>query len=153
MRVEENRREFLALMVAALATTMCGRERRQPPELVSAGDLLTMPPATQTVENEVTYAPCPDRPASSVYRGWADSLPITDAAKKTKQLMIDQLNVDAEEVKPGARLCEDLGANSVDFAVLVMEFEVLFELEISPQDALCMKTVGDFSNFVHEREN
>jgi len=62
--------------------------------------------------------------------------------EKVKQIIVDQLGVDADEVTPEASFIEDLGADSLDTVELVMEFEEEFDIEIPDEDAEKMTTVG-----------
>jgi acyl carrier protein len=62
--------------------------------------------------------------------------------EKVKQIIVDQLGVDANEVTPQANFIEDLGADSLDTVELVMAFEEEFDIEIPDEDAEKMTTVG-----------
>ena len=54
---------------------------------------------------------------------------------KVKQIIIDELGVDENEVTPNARFIDDLGADSLDTVELVMRFEEEFGIEIPDEDA------------------
>ena len=56
-------------------------------------------------------------------------------ADKVKSIIVEQLGVDEEEVTPDASFVEDLGADSLDTAELVMAFEEEFGIEITDEDA------------------
>ena len=60
---------------------------------------------------------------------------------KVKHIIVEQLGVDAEEVKPGATFVDDLGADSLDVVELVMALEEEFGLEINDEDAEKLTTV------------
>lgn len=62
--------------------------------------------------------------------------------EKVKQIIVDQLGVDANEVTPEASFIDDLGADSLDTVELVMAFEEEFDIEIPDEDAEKMTTVG-----------
>jgi acyl carrier protein len=62
--------------------------------------------------------------------------------ERVKQIIVDQLGVDANEVTPEANFIEDLGADSLDTVELVMAFEEEFDIEIPDEDAEKMLTVG-----------
>ena len=63
-------------------------------------------------------------------------------------LVLNQLGVKKEEVKPYAKFVEDLGADSLDTVELVMELEEEFGIEIPDEDAEKAKTVGDVVNYI-----
>lgn len=71
---------------------------------------------------------------------------------KIKELIIDQLEVDAEAVKPEAVIIDDLGADSLDVVDLIMAIEDEFEMEI-PDDAVeKIKTVGDIVSYIESHQ-
>ena len=55
--------------------------------------------------------------------------------ERVKHIIVEQLGVDEEEVKPEAKFVDDLGADSLDVVELVMALEEEFGLEISDEDA------------------
>jgi acyl carrier protein len=61
---------------------------------------------------------------------------------RVKQIIVDQLGVDAAEVTPAASFVDDLGADSLDTVELVMAFEEEFDVEIPDEDAEKLQTVG-----------
>ena len=56
-------------------------------------------------------------------------------AEKVKDIIVEQLGVDEEEVTSDASFVDDLGADSLDTVELVMAFEEEFNLEIPDEDA------------------
>jgi acyl carrier protein len=70
---------------------------------------------------------------------------------KVKEIIVDQLGVEAEQVKPEASFIDDLGADSLDTVELVMAFEEEFDLEIPDEDAEKIKTVGDAINYIKSK--
>jgi acyl carrier protein len=54
---------------------------------------------------------------------------------KVKEIIVDQLGVDAEQVTPEASFIDDLGADSLDTVELVMALEEEFNIEIPDEDA------------------
>ena len=62
---------------------------------------------------------------------------------KVQKIIMDQLGVSAEEVKPEASFVEDLGADSLDLTELIMAMEEEFSLEIDDEDAQKMLKVKD----------
>ena len=62
---------------------------------------------------------------------------------KIREIVVEQLGVDAEQVTPEANFVEDLGADSLDTVELIMAFEEEFDVEIPDTDAEKIKTVQD----------
>jgi acyl carrier protein len=62
--------------------------------------------------------------------------------EKVKEIIVEQLGVNAEQVTPEASFVEDLGADSLDQVELVMAFEEEFGAEIPDEDAEKLKTVS-----------
>ena len=62
---------------------------------------------------------------------------------KVKEIIINELGVEAEKVTAEASFVEDLGADSLDTVELVMAFEEEFGIDIPDEDAEQMRTVGN----------
>lgn len=60
-----------------------------------------------------------------------------------KEILMEQLNLDEEEVSMEARLVEDLKADSIDKAEIVTNLEDKFNIIVDYDEALTVKTVGD----------
>lgn len=67
-------------------------------------------------------------------------------------IIVDQLGIEAKEVTADKRFVEDLGADSLDVTELVMNLEEKFGKEISEDEAMKLKTVGDVIAFVKARQ-
>ena len=67
---------------------------------------------------------------------------------KVKEIIVEQLGVDAEKVNPEASFVDDLGADSLDVVELVMAFEEEFEVEIPDEAAEKIGTVKDAVEFL-----
>jgi acyl carrier protein len=67
---------------------------------------------------------------------------------KVKSIIVEQLGVDPEEVKPESAFVNDLGADSLDTVELVMALEEAFKIEISDEDAEKIHTVGDAVRYI-----
>ena len=71
--------------------------------------------------------------------------------EKVKDIIVEQLGVNPEQVTPQASFIEDLGADSLDIVELVMAFEEEFGVEVPDEDAEKLQTVGDVINYIKER--
>lgn len=70
--------------------------------------------------------------------------------EKIRDIICDQLELEEEDVTMDSVLLEDLGADSIDLADLVMTFEDEFDMEISDEDLENIKTVADVVKFIEE---
>lgn len=73
--------------------------------------------------------------------------------KKVKDIIVEQLGVNPDQVTPEASFLEDLGADSLDTVELVMSFEEEFGAEIPDEDAEKLQTVGDVIRYIEEKLN
>jgi len=71
--------------------------------------------------------------------------------EKVKDIIVEQLGVNPEQVTPEASFIEDLGADSLDIVELVMAFEEEFGVEVPDEDAEKLQTVGDVIRYIEER--
>ena len=74
-----------------------------------------------------------------------------DVEAKVKEIIVEQLGVDAEEVTTGASFIEDLGADSLDTVELVMALEEEFDLEIPDEDAEKIARVQDAVTYISSK--
>ncbi|HRF56570.1 MAG TPA: acyl carrier protein [Campylobacterales bacterium] len=65
-----------------------------------------------------------------------------------KAVVVEQLNVGADEVKPESKFVEDLGADSLDVVELVMALEEKFDVEIPDDQAEKIQTVQNAVEFI-----
>ena len=68
--------------------------------------------------------------------------------ERVKKIIVEQLGVKEEDVKPEASFVEDLGADSLDTVELVMAFEEEFGCEIPDEEAEKIQTVQDAVNYI-----
>ena len=71
--------------------------------------------------------------------------------ERVKEIICEQLGVEADEVTPAAKFIEDLGADSLDTVELVMAFEEEFNLEIPDEDAEKIATVGAAIQYIKDK--
>ncbi len=73
-------------------------------------------------------------------------------ADRVKQIIVEQLGVDENQVEPSASFVDDLGADSLDIVELVMAFEEAFDLDIPDEDAEKIKTVKDAVDYIEAKK-
>ncbi len=71
--------------------------------------------------------------------------------EKVKDIIVEQLGVNPEQVTPQASFIEDLGADSLDIVELVMAFEEEFGVEVPDEEAEKLQKVQDVINYIKER--
>ena len=72
-------------------------------------------------------------------------------ADRVKEIIVEQLGVNPDQVTPEAKFIEDLGADSLDTVELLMAFEDEFGAEIPDEDAEKLQSVGDVIKYIAER--
>ena len=70
---------------------------------------------------------------------------------KVKDIIVEQLGVNKDQVTTEASFIEDLGADSLDTVELVMAFEEEFGAEIPDEDAEKLTTVGAVITYLKEK--
>lgn len=75
---------------------------------------------------------------------------MSEIANKVYQIIVDQLNVEAGNVKPEASFVEDLGADSLDLTELIMAMEEEFDIEIADEDAQKIQKVQDAVEYIEK---
>ncbi|MDZ4788710.1 MAG: acyl carrier protein [Blastochloris sp.] len=72
---------------------------------------------------------------------------------KVKDIIVEQLSVNAEQVTLEAKFIEDLGADSLDVVELVMAFEEQFGVEVPDEDAEKLMSVGDVIKYIEDKQD
>ncbi|MFZ7121171.1 MAG: acyl carrier protein [Eubacteriaceae bacterium] len=67
--------------------------------------------------------------------------------EKVKKIILEQIDVQDNEITLKTDFIEDLGADSLDVAELIMSFEEEFNIEISDDDIEKIRTVGDIVEY------
>lgn len=67
---------------------------------------------------------------------------------KVRDVIVDQLNVEADDVTEDASFIDDLGADSLDIVELVMALEEEFGISIPDEEAENIKSVGDAVGYI-----
>ena len=76
---------------------------------------------------------------------------LEEVQAKLKEIVMDRLNAEEEQIKPEASFVEDLGADSLDIVELIMGIEEEFDIEIPDEDAEKLTTVGDALDYVKQK--
>jgi len=77
---------------------------------------------------------------------------MSDVAQKVKDIVVEQLGVNADEVTDEASFIDDLGADSLDTVELVMALEEAFELTVPDEDAEKLTSVGAAIKYIEEHQ-
>ena len=72
----------------------------------------------------------------------------TSIEDRVKQIVVEQLGVNADQITPEAKFIEDLGADSLDTVELVMALGEEFGNEIPDEEAEKLGTVGDVVQYI-----
>ena len=70
--------------------------------------------------------------------------------EKVKEILVDVLDANTEDIKPESKFVEDLGADSLDLVELIMSLEDNFQIEISDSEAEKIITVQDALNYIEK---
>lgn len=73
---------------------------------------------------------------------------MSDTKAQVKEIIVELLGVDEEQIVPEARFREDLEADSLDLVELIMAFEEKFDGEISDEEAQKITTVGEAVTYI-----
>ncbi len=73
---------------------------------------------------------------------------MASVADRVKNIVVEELGVNEDQVKPEAKFQDDLGADSLDLVELVMRFEEEFGIEIPDEDTEKIVTVQDAVNYM-----
>ena len=71
---------------------------------------------------------------------------------KVRDIVVEQLGSEADEVTLASTFIDDLGADSLDIVELIMAFEEEFNVEIPDEAAEKIKTVQDVVNYIDQNK-
>jgi acyl carrier protein len=67
---------------------------------------------------------------------------------RLKEIVMDRLDVEEDQIKPEASFVEDFGADSLDIVELIMGIEEVFDIEIPDEDAEKLTNVGEAMEYI-----
>lgn len=70
--------------------------------------------------------------------------------EKLKDLIVNYVCINAEDITENSRFIEDLGFNSYDFMAFLGEVEEIFDISVDEQDILYIKTIEDAMNYIQQ---
>ena len=73
--------------------------------------------------------------------------------EKLKELLVDELQIDAADITLDAKLSTDLGVNSIELADLIMLCEDKFGISISDDDIRGFDTIGSVVTYLENNAN
>ena len=71
--------------------------------------------------------------------------------EKLKEIIVEELSVEDDEITLDTSFKEDLAADSLDLFELIMALEEEYDIEIPVEELTDLETVGDVINFLHEK--
>lgn len=72
--------------------------------------------------------------------------------EKIKNILAEQLDLEADDMSMDTKIAEDLGADSLDVVELLVSIEDEFEIEIPDEEIEKMKTIGDVVEFIQNKQ-
>lgn len=71
--------------------------------------------------------------------------------EKIKAILVKHLRVSPDSITENTNIQEDLSADSLDVVEIIMELEETFNVPISDEDAVSLKTVKDLMNYIEKQ--
>ena len=87
---------------------------------------------------------------SNLLTGRNMAMDMKQLEEKVKDIIVEELGVERDKLKPEASFMEDLG-DSLDTVELVMAFEKEFDIDIPDEEAEKLRTVGDAMKYLHDK--
>ncbi len=75
---------------------------------------------------------------------------VENVQERVKNIIVEQLGVEPDQVKPEAQFVNDLGADSLDTVELIMALEDEFKIDIPDEKAEKIKTVGETIEYIEQ---
>ena len=73
--------------------------------------------------------------------------------EKVRAILMEQLNLKEDKIKLESRIVEDLGADSLDVVELLMTMEDKFNVSVSDEEAVNLKTVNDIVTLITKKQS
>lgn len=70
--------------------------------------------------------------------------------EKLKEILVNEMQIKAELIKPEAELVNDLGMNSIELSELVLACEEKFDIQVDEEIARTFVTVQDVVNYMEQ---
>lgn len=70
---------------------------------------------------------------------------------KVKKLLSEQLNIEEEKITESAKVIDDLGADSLDVVEMLMTLEDEFNISVTDEESVSLKTVGDIVKLIDSK--
>ena len=70
---------------------------------------------------------------------------------KVKKLLAEQLNISDDKITEASNVIEDLGADSLDVVEMLMTLEDEFNVTVSDEESVTLKTVGDIVKLIESK--
>lgn len=72
--------------------------------------------------------------------------------EKIRAILVKHLRVSPESITEQTNIQEDLSADSLDIVEIIMELEETFDISISDEDAVSLKTVKDLMDYIEKKQ-
>ena len=70
---------------------------------------------------------------------------------KVRKMLAEQLNISIDKIKPETKVIEDLGADSLDVVEMLMLLEDEFDVTVSDEESVNLKTVADIVKVIETK--
>ena len=71
--------------------------------------------------------------------------------EKVKKLLAEQLNIPVEKITENSKVIDDLGADSLDVVEMLMTLEDEFNVTVTDEESVTLKTVGDIVKLIYKK--
>ncbi|MCM1283308.1 MAG: acyl carrier protein [Muribaculaceae bacterium] len=73
--------------------------------------------------------------------------------EKLREVIVNYVEVEAENIQPESRFMEDLGFTSFDFMSMLGELEETFDIEVEEGEAAQIRTVQEAMDYIEKLQN